>query len=102
MQVKEAAEHGYSAVQVGVSDAKVKNVTKPLRCHFEKAGVAPKRKVMEFRVKPEALLPVGKTHAPITHAKKKKKKAQSKANDLCFFWAKFSFDFHPASPPPLT
>lgn len=59
VQVKEAAEHGYSAVQVGVSDAKVKNVTKPLRCHFEKAGVAPKRKVMEFRVKPEALLPVG-------------------------------------------
>lgn len=60
-QVKDDEHNGYSALQLGVSDAKVKNVTKPLRMHFQKAGVAPKRKLWEFRVKPEALLPVGTT-----------------------------------------
>jgi large subunit ribosomal protein L3 len=46
-------------MQLGVCDAKVKNVTKPLTVHFAKAGVPPKRHLAEFRCKPEALLPPG-------------------------------------------
>jgi len=59
VQVKTEAENGYTALQLGVSEAKVKNVTKPLDFHFRKAGVAPKRKLGEFRVKPDGVLPVG-------------------------------------------
>ncbi|MFQ5959282.1 MAG: 50S ribosomal protein L3, partial [Alphaproteobacteria bacterium] len=47
--------------QVGVGKAKVKNVTKPMRGHFAKARVEPKRKVAEFRVSADALLDVGAT-----------------------------------------
>lgn len=50
---------GYTAVQLGVGKAKVKNVTKPMRGHFAKAKVEPKRKLVEFRVDPDGLLPVG-------------------------------------------
>jgi large subunit ribosomal protein L3 len=50
---------GYSAVQLGVGTAKVKNVTKPMRGHFAKAEVEPKRKVAEFRVDPDGLLEAG-------------------------------------------
>ena len=34
-------------------------VTKPLRGHFKKAGVPTKRKIVEFRVSEDAVLPVG-------------------------------------------
>ncbi len=50
---------GYTAVQLGVGAAKVKNVTKPMRGHFAKAKVEPKRKLVEFRVSTDALLDVG-------------------------------------------
>jgi large subunit ribosomal protein L3 len=50
---------GYTAVQLGVGTAKVKNVTKPMRGHYAKAKVEPKRKLVEFRVSPEALLEIG-------------------------------------------
>ncbi len=50
---------GYTAVQLGVGKAKVKNVTKPARGHFAKAKVEPKRKLAEFRVSEDALLDVG-------------------------------------------
>ncbi|MEI6558253.1 MAG: 50S ribosomal protein L3 [Rhodospirillaceae bacterium] len=50
---------GYTAVQLGVGTAKVKNVTKPMRGHFAKAKVEPKRKLAEFRVSADALLDVG-------------------------------------------
>ena len=50
---------GYTAVQLGVGAAKVKNVTKPMRGHFAKAKVEPKRKLVEFRVSADALLDVG-------------------------------------------
>lgn len=50
---------GYSAVQLGAGLAKVKNVTKPMRGHFAKAKVEPKRRLAEFRVAPEAMLEVG-------------------------------------------
>ncbi|NAZ35834.1 50S ribosomal protein L3 [Rubellimicrobium sp. CFH 75288] len=50
---------GYTAVQLGAGSAKPKNVTRPLRGHFAKAQVEPKRKIVEFRVSPENLIGVG-------------------------------------------
>ena len=50
---------GYTAVQLGLGTAKVKNVSKAVRGHFALAKVEPKRKVAEFRVDPSSLIPVG-------------------------------------------
>src|SRR5579864_4792295 len=49
----------YNAVQLGVGTRRVKNVTQPMRGHFAKAQVEPKRKLAEFRVSKDALLEVG-------------------------------------------
>ena len=58
---KTQEKDGYTAVQVGLGRAKVKNVTQPNRGHFAKAKVEPKAKLMEFRVDPDALLEPGAT-----------------------------------------
>ena len=50
---------GYTALQLGVGTAKVKNVTQPQRGHFAKAKVEPKAKLAEFRVSEDALVAVG-------------------------------------------
>jgi large subunit ribosomal protein L3 len=50
---------GYTAVQLGAGSAKAKNTTAPMRGHFARASVAPKRKLAEFRVSPENLIEVG-------------------------------------------
>src|SRR3954463_1788440 len=50
---------GYTALQLGVGAAKVKNVPKPQRGHFAAAKVEPKAKLAEFRVSEDALVPVG-------------------------------------------
>src|ERR1700691_2449405 len=50
---------GYTALQLGVGAAKVKNVTKPQRGHFAAAKVEPKVKLAEFRVSEDALVDVG-------------------------------------------
>src|SRR4029077_17641142 len=50
---------GYTALQLGVGAAKVKNVTQPRRGHFAKAKVEPKAKLAEFRVSEDALVDVG-------------------------------------------
>jgi large subunit ribosomal protein L3 len=52
-------KNGYFAVQLGAGYAKVKNTTKPMRGHFATAKVEPKRKLAEFRVSEENMLPVG-------------------------------------------
>jgi len=57
--VRTAEKDGYTAVQLGLGKAKVKNVTKPMRGHFAKAKVEPKRRLVEFRVSADALLDVG-------------------------------------------
>ena len=41
--VRTAEKDGYTAVQLGVGKAKVKNVTQPMRGHYAKAKVEPKR-----------------------------------------------------------
>lgn len=48
-QVKSEENDGYKAVQVGFVDKREKLVSKPLRGHFNKAGVSYKRFVREFR-----------------------------------------------------
>ncbi len=50
---------GYVAVQLGAGEAKAKRVSAPMRGHFAKANVAPKRKIAEFRVSEDNLIPVG-------------------------------------------
>lgn len=57
--VRTAEKDGYTAVQLGVGKAKVKNVGQPLRGHYAKAKVEPKAKLVEFRVTPDAVLEVG-------------------------------------------
>ena len=57
--VRTAEKDGYTAVQLGVGKAKVKNVSQAMRGHYAKAKVEPKAKLVEFRVTPDALLEVG-------------------------------------------
>ncbi|MCC8023985.1 MAG: 50S ribosomal protein L3 [Clostridium sp.] len=49
-QVKTADNDGYKAVQVGFVDKREKLVSKPLKGHFDKAGVSYKRYVREFKL----------------------------------------------------
>ena len=48
-QVKTEDNDGYKAVQVGFVDKREKLINKPLKGHFDKAGVYYKRYVREFR-----------------------------------------------------
>ena len=59
VDVRRRDSHGYAAVQIGAGRAKAKNVSKPMRGHFARARVEPKRVLAEFRVDDEALLEVG-------------------------------------------
>jgi large subunit ribosomal protein L3 len=52
-------KNGYTALQLGVGKAKVKNVSKAQRGSFAKSKVEPKAKLAEFRVSKDALLEVG-------------------------------------------
>ena len=54
-----ADKNGYSAVQLGIGRAKVKNVSKAERGRFAVANVEPKMKLAEFRVPDDGLIPVG-------------------------------------------
>lgn len=47
-QLKSIDKDGYEAIQLGFDEKKEKNTTKPLVGHFKKAGVTPKRKLVEF------------------------------------------------------
>ncbi len=58
-QIKTKEKDGYNAVQLAFYDAKEKRVTKPLKGHFEKAGVSPKRFLVEFDFGEEHGLNVG-------------------------------------------
>ena len=49
-QIKTVENDGYQAVQVGFGDVKVSRVHKPMKGHFDKADVAPKKTLKEFRL----------------------------------------------------
>ncbi len=57
--VRTPEKDGYTALQLGVGAAKVRNVSKPLRGHFAKAQVEPKARLAEFRVSDDAVVDVG-------------------------------------------
>jgi len=48
-QVKTVEKDGYEAVQLGFEDRKDKHTSQPLAGHFKKAGVTPKRHLVEFK-----------------------------------------------------
>ena len=50
VQRKTADTDGYEAVQIGLVEEKPAKATQPQKGHFAKAGVAPVRKVEEFRL----------------------------------------------------
>ena len=62
--VRSEEKDKYTAVQLGYGKAKVKNVTQPMRGHFAKAKVEPKKKLVEFRVAKDAVLEVGAELVP--------------------------------------
>jgi large subunit ribosomal protein L3 len=47
-QIKTEEKDGYNAVQLGYGERKDKHTTNALKGHFKKAGVSPKRKLIEF------------------------------------------------------
>ncbi len=49
-QIKTVDNDGYEGVQVAFGDVKEKRVNKPLKGHFAKAGVSPKRHIAELPV----------------------------------------------------
>ena len=59
IQKKTMENDGYEAIQVGFADVKEKKVTKPMKRHFTKAGVAAKKYVKEFKLEDAANYEVG-------------------------------------------
>ncbi|GJP51392.1 hypothetical protein CLOM_g10546 [Closterium sp. NIES-68] len=59
VQVKTREKEGYTSLQIGSGQKKPKQLTKPELGHFRAAGVPLKRKLVEFRVSEDCVLPVG-------------------------------------------
>ena len=58
-QKKTVENDGYESVQLGFQDVKVERLTKPLKGHFAKADVAPKKVLKEFRLSDVSAVNVG-------------------------------------------
>ncbi len=58
-QVRTQETDGYAAVQLAAGQIDPRKVTKPLKGHFEKAGVTPRRHVAEIRTADAATYTVG-------------------------------------------
>ena len=90
-QVKTQDNDGYSAVQVGFADKREKLVNKPVKGHFDKAGVSYKRFVREFKLEGAEEMALRKSNAmflqqetkltQLQSAKVKVSRAQSKDMD---------------------
>ena len=63
-QVRTPETDGYSAIQLGFGAVRAKSVTKPEAGHFEKAGVTPRRHLVELRTSNAADYAVGKEIGP--------------------------------------
>lgn len=58
-QLKTVENDGYNAIQVGYAEIKEKKVNKPAKGHFDKAGVAAKKNLKEFRLEDTASYELG-------------------------------------------
>lgn len=58
-QKKTTENDGYDAVQIGYGDMKLNKVNKPMKGHFAKADVAPKKTLKEFRFADTSEMNVG-------------------------------------------
>jgi large subunit ribosomal protein L3 len=63
-QVRQPATDGYNAVQIGFGEIEGRKVTKPQAGHFGKAGVTPRRHVVEIRTADAASYTVGQELSP--------------------------------------
>ena len=61
IQNKTVEKDGYNAVQIGFGEVKEQRVNKPLKGHFEKAGVKPLKFLREVRLKAASEYKVGDT-----------------------------------------
>ena len=59
LSTKTVEKDGYTAIQLGFHNKKLKHTNKPMRGVFSKSKSEPKERVAEFRVSKEALLKVG-------------------------------------------
>lgn len=59
LQNKTEETDGYNAVQIGFGEMKEKHTTKPMKGHFDKAGVAPVKFVRELRLSAPSEYTVG-------------------------------------------
>ncbi len=59
LSTKTVEKDGYTAIQLGFHNKKLKHTNKPMRGVFAKSKSEPKERVAEFRVSKEALLKVG-------------------------------------------
>ncbi len=58
-QKKTVENDGYEAVQIGYGDLKASKVNKPMKGHFAKGDVAPKKVLREFRLEDTSAINVG-------------------------------------------
>ena len=58
-QLRNAETDGYEAIQIGFGAIEARKVTKPLAGHFEKAGVTPRRHLVELRTSDAAEYSLG-------------------------------------------
>jgi large subunit ribosomal protein L3 len=59
VQIKTPDKDGYSAVQVAFGEVKASRVNQPTRGHYDKAGVAPAKALLEIRVPDSSEYQVG-------------------------------------------
>ena len=55
-QVRTPETDGYNAIQIGFGEIEGRKVTKPAAGHFDKAGVTPRRHVVEIRTADAAVV----------------------------------------------
>ena len=56
---KTKEKDGYDALQLGAENKRASRTSQPMRGHFAKAKVEPKKKLSEFRITPDAFVDVG-------------------------------------------
>jgi large subunit ribosomal protein L3 len=63
-QIRSPETDGYSAVQIGFGEVSARKVTKPRAGHFAKAGVTPRRHVVEIRTDDTSEYELGQELSP--------------------------------------